>query len=238
MAKASIRVVVGQLTFIERLFIYHFMPGSVVLWVALQWDAPEGPLKLMGGEGRPMTAEQLERRAEKYNVKVFVFDGPLPYEFAEQLLNDGYFVAVRYEGPLELPKGTALLLQPRDVNDVKEALKSYDDVHLELYVPSESFAEDLPKDLPLHTFNWKIYNALLRKGYHYVYHHEYPLREDTKCPKCGVPNAVREQGKLLGWDGPRCRKCGYQMHYHYADLPKVPKSVIEWLDWHHAVVVV
>ncbi len=238
MAKASVYVVVGQLTFIERLFIYHFMPGSVVLWVALQWEAPEGPLKLMGGEGRTMTVEQLERRADKYNVRVFVFDGPLSYEVAEKLVDDGYYVAVRYEGYIDLPKGTALLLQPRDETDVKESLKYYDDVHVEIYVPSERFVNDLPNDIPLHTFNWKLYNTLLRKGFHYVYHHNYPLREDTKCPKCGVPNAVREQGKLLGWDGPRCRKCGYELHYHYSELPKVPKSVIEWLDWHYAVVVI
>jgi len=167
-----------------------------------------------------------------------VFDGPLPYDVAEEFMDMGYYLAVRNEGHIELPEGSALLLQPRDVKDVREALRAYDDVHLELYVPSENFVDELPLDLPLHTFDWKLYNGLLRKGFHYVYHHEYPLREDTKCPRCGVPNAVREQGKLLGWDGPRCRKCGYEMHYHYAQIPKPPKSVIEWLEWHRAVVVI
>lgn len=232
----DLKVVAGQLTYIERVYVYHYAPGATVLWISLSdWEPPESPLGFIYGEGKPVSTKEIMKRADKYKVRVLVFDGPLPYEAAEEFLNSNYAVVVRYDSPLELPKGAALMMQVNDREAVLEQLKSYDDVHLELYVSEETLLPEVPKDLPVHTFSWFVYSKLLKRGLHYVYNHVQPLREDTKCPACGTPNAVREEGMLLGWDGPKCRKCGYAMHYHVFEVPEPPTSVREWLSWRSSV---
>ncbi len=233
----DLKVIAGRLTYIERLYVYHYAPGAPVLWVSLSdWEPPESPLDFAYGEGKPISTKEIMRRADKYKVRVLVFDGPLSYEAAEEFLKEGYWVVVRYDAALELPKGSALLMHASERQEVEEQLKSYDDVHLEVYLPIEELAEGLPPDLPIHTFSWPLYVSL-SKRFHYVYHHAQPYREDTKCPRCGVPNAVRENGTLLGWDGPRCRKCGYELHYHEVEYPEPPSPLREWLSWRPYVLV-
>jgi len=231
----ELKVVAAQLTYIERLYLYHYAPGAVVLWVSLEWEPPESPLGFLFGEGRPVRLEDLFKRAKRYGAGVLVFDGPLPFEAAEEALANGFAVAVRHDSPLKLPEGASVLLHGSERSAVEEQLRLYDSVHLEVYVPEPSLLpEGAPEDLPIHTFSWKVY-ARLKDKFHYVYNHVQPLREDTKCPKCGTPNAVREMGTLIGWDGPRCRRCGFKLHYHTFDLPEAPSSVREWLSWRPSV---
>ena len=222
----------GLLTFVERLYIYHFLPGSVVLHVALSWDPPESQVKLMGGSGRIMSIDEIMYKADTYKLKHIVFDGPLDYEVAEKLISEGYYVSVRYTEPIDLPKEVAMLLVPRGKLEVPEGR------HVEAVITYlEQLPRSAPRDLPLHVFNEKLYSALSQK-FHYVYNHSYPLREDTRCPVCHTPNAVREMGRLIAWDGPICRKCGYRLHYHVADLPRPLSRLVEALSWQASFVVI
>jgi len=142
---------------------------------------------------------------------------------------------VRYDAPLELPKGASLLMQTSSPEDLRAQLKAYDDVHLEVYPTNLEALEEAPKDLPVHLFSWPDYLKVEKMGFYYVYNHTQPYREDTKCPRCGTPNAVRENDTLLGWDGPRCRRCGFRLHYHAEETPEVPRVIREWLSWRFSV---
>jgi predicted Zn-ribbon and HTH transcriptional regulator len=43
---------------------------------------------------------------------------------------------------------------------------------------------------------------------------------------------------LIAWDGPKCRKCGYELHYHVKEIPKPPKRLLEALSWQSSFVVI
>jgi len=227
----ELRVAAGLLTYVERLYIYHFLPGSVVLHVALPWNPPETPAQLLGGSGKRITLDELLYKADTYKVKHMVFDGPLSYEVAEKLLEEGYFISVRYTEPIDLPKDVAMLLVPKGTVELPER-------HVEVLIErEEQLPPDMPSEIPIHVFDIHLYDKLLKRFY-YVYNHSYPLREDTRCPKCGTPNAIREMGRLIAWDGPTCRKCGYRLHYRVADLPRPPSRLLEALSWQASFVVI
>ena len=228
----KLKVSLGRLTYAERLFIYHYLPGSVVLHVVLEWDPPKTVPELLGAYGKEYHLEEVMRKADTYKVKHVVFDGPLHIDIAEKLMEEGYFVSVRYVEPLELPKEANLFL----ASPLKEVPRRE---WVEVAVNSIEEADGLPKDIPIHTFRYGVYEELYeRRGFHYVYNHEQPLREDTRCPRCKTPNAIREMGRLIAWDGPRCRRCGYEMRYKVVELPKPLPRVLEILAWQTSFVVI
>ncbi len=227
----KLRIALGELTHVERLYVYHYLPGSIALHVALEWEPPRTVPELLGAYGKEYPLEEIMRKADVYKVKHLVFDGPLPAEAAEKLLEEGYYVTVRYSEPLELPEEANLFLTSPLRGIPKREW-------LEVTVTSLEETEGLPKEVPVHTFKYEIYERLYEvEGFHYVYNHEQPLREDTLCPRCRTPNAVREMGKLIAWDGPRCRKCGYNIKYKSVELPRPSPRLLELLSWRPSFVV-
>ncbi|UXD22773.1 hypothetical protein IPA_08125 [Ignicoccus pacificus DSM 13166] len=200
--------------------------------MGLSWNPPEGPVEFLGGSGRLISLDEIMYKCDVYKVKHVVFDGPLDYEVAEELVKKGFYVSVRYVEPIDLPEEVAMLLVPKEKAEIPEGR------HVELVIREESqLPEDLSPEVPIHVFDYHLYERLSKK-FHYVYNHTYPLREDTRCPKCNTPNAIREMGRLVAWDGPRCRKCGYELHYHLGEIPKPPKRLLEALSWQASFVVI
>ncbi|ALU12551.1 hypothetical protein EYM_05070 [Ignicoccus islandicus DSM 13165] len=228
----KLRIALGELTYVERLYIYHYLPGSIALHVVLQWNPPATVPELQGTYGKEYYLEEIMHKADSYKVRHIVFDGPLPTEAAEKLIEEGYYVSVRYVEPLNLPEEANLFL----ASPLKDVPKRE---WLEVAVNSFQEAERVPKEVPIHTFKYEIYEELYeRQGYYYVYNHDQPLREDTRCPRCKTPNAIREMGRLIAWDGPQCRKCGYRIKYKVAELPKPSPRLHEILAWQTSFVVI
>ncbi len=228
----ELRIVSGQLTFVERTYVYHYLPGSVVLHVGLEWNPPPSQVNFIGGTGRFASIDEIMYRAKTYRVKHLVFDGPLDYEVAEKLISEGFYVTNRYTEPLDLPKEVNLLIVPKGKVELPE--RDYVEV---VVGAEEQLPKDAPEDLPIHVFNQRLYDRLRQKFY-YVYNHDYPLREDTRCPKCGLPVAIREMGRLIAWDGPVCRRCGYRLRFFTAELPEPPRRLLELLSWQASFVVI
>ena len=243
------KAITAFLVFPEQLFLYHFMPGSVGLYVLLEgegcYDCKPCPpnTSSLAGEGVEVDLDNLVKRAiKRYNISFVFIDSTSPKP--PSLRFDDVEVVARSCEPIDVD--ALLLCIPLHNPKAKFKIEGIERVkHVEALIiyKSTMFSDiklrnvikKLPKSVILHLYAegpdsakaLKIYEEL-RQTFDYVYLHGDIKRTDTYCPKCKSLVVVREEG-MFGKYVERCPVCNAPLRF-VKPLRTPPKTLLMALE--------
>ncbi len=244
-----VRAITAFLVYPEQLYLYHFMPGSVGLYILLEGEGcyscnpcPPNTANL-AGEGVEVDLERLVKRAvERYNISFVFIDSTSP-KVPELKFEDVKVVARSCEPvgvdalllciPLHNPKAKFKVEGVERVNHVEALIVYKSTMFSDLKL--RNVVKKLPRDVIIHLYAegpdsakaLKIYEEL-RQIFDYVYLHGDVKRTDTYCPKCKRLVLVREEG-MYGKYVERCPYCNTPLKF-VKPLREPPKTLLMALE--------